>query len=171
MADREKKETEAKEGEKQKKGLPMKLIILILLVFILAGGGFFAFKSGMLYKFLGKGEKEAAAKKTEEVTKPDIGPIYPMETFIVNLMDPMGKRYLKVTLELELSKEELRSEMDKRLPQLRDAILTLLSSKTFKDIGDLSGKYQLRAEILATLNRYLKTGKVNNVYFTEFIVQ
>ncbi|RLB21216.1 MAG: flagellar basal body protein FliL, partial [Deltaproteobacteria bacterium] len=63
------------------------------------------------------------------------------------------------------------SEMDKRLPQLRDAILTLLSSKTFKDIGDLSGKYQLRAEILATLNRYLKTGKVNNVYFTEFIVQ
>ncbi len=171
MADEEKKEVEAKEEGKKKKGLPMKLIILILLVFMLAGGGFFAFKSGMLDKFLGKGEKEAAAKKTEEVDKPDIGPIYPMETFIVNLMDPMGKRYLKVTLELELSKEEMRPEMDKRLPQLRDAILTLLSSKSFKDISDLSGKYQLRAEIMATLNRYLKTGKVKNVYFTEFIVQ
>jgi len=171
MADEEKKEVKAEQEEKEKKGLPMKLIILILLVFMMAGGGFFAFKSGMLDKFLGKGEKEAGAKKTEEVDKPDIGPIYPMEPFIVNLMDAGGKRYLKVTLELELSKEEMRPEMDKRLPQLRDAILTLLSSKSYKDINDLSGKYQLRAEIMSTLNRYLKTGKVKNVYFTEFIVQ
>ncbi len=171
MADEEKKEAQGREEEKAKKGLPVKLIILVLLVFILAGGGFFAFKSGMLDKLLGKGEKEVQAKKTEEVAKPDIGPIYPMDTFIVNLMDPMGKRYLKVTMQLELAKEEMRVEMDKRLPQLRDAILTLLSSKSFKDISDLSGKYQLRAEILASLNRYLKTGKIKNVYFTEFIVQ
>ncbi len=171
MADEEKKEVETKGEGKGKKGLPMKLIIPLLLLFIMAGGGFFAFKSGMLNKFLGKGEKEAEAKKTEQVNKPDIGPIFPMDTFIVNLMDPMGKRYLKVTLDLELSNEKMKPEMDKRLPQLRDAILTLLSSKSFKDVSDLSGKYQLRAEILATINRYLKTGKVKNVYFTEFIVQ
>ena len=125
----------------------------------------------MLNRFLGKGEKEAAAQSKEETNKPDIGPIYPLEPFIVNLMDPGGKRYLKVTLELELSNEKMKPEMDKRLPQLRDTILTLLSSKSFKDICDLSGKYQLRAEILANLNRYLKTGKVKSVYFTEFIVQ
>jgi flagellar basal body-associated protein FliL len=29
----------------------------------------------------------------------------------------------------------------------------------------------LRAEILGMVNGYLKTGKVRNVYFTEFIVQ
>ncbi|MBW1729663.1 MAG: flagellar basal body-associated FliL family protein [Deltaproteobacteria bacterium] len=171
MAEEAKKGEEVQEEQAAKKGLPMKLIILVLLVFIMAGGGFFAWKSGMLNKFLGGGEKEAAAKKTEESAKPDIGPIYPMEVFIVNLMDPMGKRYLKAKIELELSEEEMRPEVDKRLPQLRDAILTLLSSKSFKDINDLSGKYQLRAEIMATLNRYLKTGKIKNVYFTEFIVQ
>jgi len=38
-------------------------------------------------------------------------------------------------------------------------------------VSDLSGKYQLRAEILGMVNGYLKTGKVRNVYFTEFIVQ
>lgn len=172
MADEEKDKKEGEEKEEStKKGLPMKLIIVVLMVFILGGGGFFALNSGMLDKFLGKDQNEAAAKKTEETNKPDIGPIYPLDPFIVNLMDPMGKRYLKATLQLELSKEEMRPEMDKRLPQLRDAILTLLSSKSFKDISDLSGKYQLRAELLATLNRFLKTGKIKNVYFTEFIVQ
>ena len=30
---------------------------------------------------------------------------------------------------------------------------------------------QLRVEIMALLNQYLKTGKVTNIYFTEFIVQ
>jgi flagellar protein FliL len=150
---------------------PLKLIVLALLVVILLGGGAFAWKSGILNNMIGGGETNKVAKKISKIEKPDIGPIYPMEPFIVNLMEPMGKRYLKVKIELELEKEELRSEVDKRLPQFRDGILTLLSSKSFKDVNDLSGKYQLRSEILGMLNGYLKTGKVKNVYFTEFIVQ
>ncbi len=169
MAEEEKKATEAQE-ESPKKGLPMKLIVIIVAVLLLGGGGGAAWKMGMLDKLLGKEKKEAVAEKKKE-EKPDIGPIYPMNIFIVNLMEPMGKRYLKVKVELELDSEKLIPEVEKRLPQLRDAILTMLSSKTYEDISDLSGKYQLRAEIIAMLNRFLKTGKINNVYFTEFVVQ
>lgn len=169
MAEEEKNETEAQEEEKTKKGLPIKLIIIIVVVMLLGGGGAAAWKMGLLDKFLGKEKPEAITEKKEE--KPDIGPIYPMNIFIVNLMEPMGKRYLKVKIELELDSDKLLPEVEKRLPQLRDAILTMLSSKTYEDISDLSGKYQLRAEIIAMLNRFLKSGKINNVYFTEFVVQ
>jgi len=180
MAETEEKADEGKREEGQNTAAteetkagkpPLKLIVLVLLMVLLLGGGAFAWKSGMLSKMIGGGEKSEVAKKSQKIEKPDIGPIYPMDPFIVNLMEPMGKRYLKVKIELELEKEELRSEVDKRLPQFRDGILTLLSSKSFKEVNDLSGKYQLRAEILGMLNGYLKTGKVKNVYFTEFIVQ
>jgi flagellar protein FliL len=160
------------EPEETKAGKPpLNLIVFALLVVLVLGGGAFAWKSGMLNKMIGGGENAKVEKKIKKIEKPDIGTIYPMESFIVNLMDPMGKRYLKVKIALELTNEESTSEVDKRLPQFRDGILTLLSSKTFKEINDLSGKYQLRAEILGMLNGYMKTGRVRNVYFTEFIVQ
>jgi flagellar FliL protein len=94
-----------------------------------------------------------------------------MKTYIVNLIDPRGKRYLKTKIELELNNETLKEEIDKRLPQLRDSVLTTLSSKSYEDISTLEGKYQLRAEIVALLNQYLKSGQITNLYFTEFIVQ
>ena len=94
-----------------------------------------------------------------------------LDTFIVNLMEADGKRYLKSRLDLELNNKEVKLEVDKRLPQIRDNILTLLSGKSFDDIHTLEGKFLLRTEVISMLNQHLKTGKITNVYFTEFIVQ
>jgi flagellar FliL protein len=47
----------------------------------------------------------------------------------------------------------------------------MLSSKTYDDIKTLEGKFQLREEIISILNQHLNSGKIKNVYFTDFIVQ
>ena len=171
MAEEERKEGTEPQGEPKGKKSPMKFIILALVIVLLMGGGAFAWNTGMLSSILGGKNEMKAAGEVKEKSARDIGPIYSMDPFIVNLNEPLGERYLKVKVELEMDKESLKDEMDKRLPQFRDGIITLLSSKSYKDISDLSGKYQLRAEILGMVNGYLKTGKVRNVYFTEFIVQ
>ncbi|MBW2302785.1 MAG: flagellar basal body-associated FliL family protein [Deltaproteobacteria bacterium] len=176
MAEKEEKDRteESPEGggeETQKKGLPLKLIIIVGLLVLLLAGGAIAWKGGMLDRFTGGAEKAAETKKVVEAGKSDIGPIYSLDTFIVNLVDPQGKKYLKVKMELELSSEELRMEVEKRLPQFKDTIITLLSSKTYEDVSSLEGKLQLRAELMAMLNQYLTSGSIVNIYFTEFIVQ
>ena len=138
MAEEEKKAEEEKAGEEktaapeEKKGgkPPLKLIVLALLVVLILGGGAFAWKSGMLSKMVGGGDKAKVSKKIDKVEKPEMGPIYPLDPFIVNLMEPMGKRYLKVRVELELGKAELSAEVDRRLPQFRDGILTLSKKST-----------------------------------------
>lgn len=150
-----------------KSGLPMKLILGVFLVLILLGGGTLVLKSGLI----SGGGNAAEATPAEEGVTTDIGPIYPLETFIVNLADPRGKKYLKTKLELELDKPVVVQEIDQRLPQFRDTILTILSSKSFEEIQQLEGKYQLRAEVMAMLNQYLTSGEITNIYFTEFIVQ
>lgn len=164
-------EEETEEGTPKKKKRPVKLIIAVAAVFLLIGGGVFAWKGGLLTKFTSKGKEAVTAKNSPDSGKLDIGPIFSMDTFIVNLVDPHGKRYLKLKLVLELSNEPLRMEVEKRMPQFKDTILTLLSSKTYDDVSTLEGKLQLRAELTSMLNQYLKTGAIKSIYFTEFIVQ
>jgi len=159
---------EAQEGE-AKKGLPLNMIIIGILVVCLAGGGFYAWKSGLISKLTGK--TEAATEKKIETGKSETGAMFELESFIVNLSGGSGNNYLKIKINLEINKEELKTELEKRLPQFRDAILSLLSSKTYTEVKTLEGKAQIRAEIMTTLNQYLKTGKVTNVYFSDFIVQ
>ncbi len=99
------------------------------------------------------------------------GYIYKMEPFLVNLVDPGQLRYLKITIHVESNQEKVNEEYEKRLPQLRDAILTILSSKNYKDIINSEGKTALREEIKGRLNQLLVGPKVQNVYFTEFVIQ
>jgi flagellar FliL protein len=100
-----------------------------------------------------------------------LGPIFSLDTFIVNLADEGGKRYLRMTIDLELDSEELESEVNKRLPQVRDSILTILPTKRFDDISSAKGKTALRDQMLERINGLLTRGRVTNIYFKEFVVQ
>lgn len=100
-----------------------------------------------------------------------VGPIFSLQTFIVNLADKGGNRYLRVTMDLELGNPEMESEVNQRLPQVRDSILMILPTKRFEDISTMQGKTALRDEMMETINAYLLKGKITNIYFKEFVVQ
>jgi len=164
-----KKEEAVEEGgevKKSKKGL---FIIIIIAVLVLGGGGFGA------YWFLLRTPPPTAAElaEIEAAKKPEpvILPVFALKPFVVNLADKKSRRYLKVTMKLELSNEELLEEVDKRRAQLRDVVLTLLSSKTAAEISTLEGKFLLRQDIIKRVNVNLVTGKVTKVYWEEFVVQ
>lgn len=139
----------------------MKLILTVALTVLLAGGGgFFAYT-----KFFKKDtDAHAQAKGSEPV-------IQEVETFLVNLSDPGGKRYLKLTMKARLSGKELQEEFVSRTFEIRDAIIMLLSSKEFQEIAKPEDKATLKQEIIFQLNRLVKKGQVQDIYFTEFLVQ
>jgi flagellar FliL protein len=150
------------------------LVILIgfLMVFMLGmGGGLF-----MMWNKLSELSVQSAANagvnpaQGNSIEQP-LGPIFPLTTFIVNLADKGGNRYLRVTMDLELGNPELETELNKRLPQVKDSILMILPSKRFEDISTVEGKIALRDEILEKLNSLLTQGKITNIYFKEFVVQ
>ena len=150
------------------------LIILIgvLMIFMLGmGGGLF-----LMWNKLSAINMQTNANagvqpgQTGAIEQP-LGTIFALDTFIVNLADKGGNRYLRVTMDLELGIPELESELEKRLPQVRDSILMILPSKRFEDISSVEGKIALRDQILETLNGFLTLGKITNIYFKEFVVQ
>ncbi|MBT8370118.1 MAG: flagellar basal body-associated FliL family protein [Deltaproteobacteria bacterium] len=150
------------------------LILLIGFVMVLMlgmGGGLF-----LMWNKLSTINVPANANATgqpgqEGTLEPPLGTIYALDTFIVNLADTGGNRYLRITMDLELGIPELEAEIEKRLPQIRDSILMILPSKRFEDISPVEGKIALRDEILKTLNGFLAQGEITNIYFKEFVVQ
>jgi len=148
------------------------IIILtsMALVFVaLVGGGFF-----MMWTKIASlaPPEEAVAENPEGAEEPvTVGEMFPLATFVVNLADPGGKRYLRATMQLELAPEEPPATLEKRLPQIRDVVLTILPTKEFKDIRTVAGKSTLRNEILDKLNAMLNGPRVANIYFTEFVIQ
>uniref|UniRef100_A0A832A2H2 Flagellar protein FliL n=1 Tax=Desulfacinum infernum TaxID=35837 RepID=A0A832A2H2_9BACT len=162
-----KKEAEEKvpaaEQTPKKKSPILKILIAVVALGLLGGGGFFAYT-----KFFAKGDSPKEAQATPVAAKPVVKN---METFLVNLADPGGERYLKVTMQLSLNSEAASQEIDARMAELRDSVLMLLSSKEYDDISTLSGKLALKKTLMSTINRLLKQGTVQDIYFTEFLVQ
>ena len=143
------------------------VVIAVVLVALLGGGG-----AGVWLLFLrGAAEPELVTSKEGQQRVSRARPIVSLETFIVNLADPKGKRYLKLKLDVELSTKASEKELRERMPQIRDQIIMALSSKTYQQIRGVPGKNVLRDELIARTNAILKTGKVNKVYFTDFVVQ
>lgn len=173
---------EGSEEGKKKSGLVKLIIIGVGALLILGGGGFAAWKF-----FLAKpdappaaaGKAEAGKEEKKEEKKKDAHgkeekatPPFALEPFIVNLADPGGKRYLKLTVSLEVKDDKLKKELETRMPQIRDSILLLLSSKTFNDISPVAGKIKLRNEVLKIINNTLGgAGQVHALYFGEFVIQ
>jgi flagellar FliL protein len=112
----------------------------------------------------------ATARGGQEQTA-SLGPLFPLDTFIVNLADAGRSRYLRVTMDLELAAATDAGKLTKKLPQVRDSILMILPSKQFDDIASMEGKIALRDEIIAKLNTLFARSVVTNIFFTEFVVQ
>lgn len=178
------KKKDGKEGDKApEKKSKKKLFIIIGFVVILVIGGasyFFLFSGGGGDDEHAEASEEVDAhgKKKKKVKKGKHGEelasegpeIIQFDPFIVNLTNTAGNRYLKVSISIELD-AEAAEESKGKTAQIRDSIITLLSSKSYTDVGSVSGKYQLRDEIAARINLIISEGKVKSVYFTEFVIQ
>jgi len=101
----------------------------------------------------------------------DIGVLYPLDTFTVNLKSDSGRRYLKVTMSLELEGKELSIELDNKSPVIRDRVIRILTSKSLEEISSKKGKQKVSEQIMDTLNAMISDGRIKGIYFTEFVVQ
>lgn len=155
-------------GQKKKSILPKILIMIfiVLILFISAGTYILITKSKN-----SEGDKKET-KKTEQVT--EIGPLVSIGSeVIVNLASSefSSDHYLKTNVVLEVDSEKTSAELAKRIPQIRDIVIVILSTKTKEKIEEKEGKEALRREIIKMINATLAKGKIRNVYFQDFVIQ
>ncbi len=161
-----KKEAPAAEAEAQVPKKKGKLILILAVVAVLVlGGGVAAFL------LLSKPDAEQAEVAEKEDKTP---PVYErLETFTVNLSDQQS--YLQTDIQLLLGNAEVQAKIKQRMPEVRDALIRLLSSKTTDELTQQEGKDALATEIAQSVNAVLKVEDeaegVKKVLFASFIIQ
>ena len=165
-------ELEAAEATGGKKPIGM-IIGIIVGLLVLGGGGYYAYINFFQEKPVEEKPAEGEEGKEEAPAEEDLilGVMFPMDPFVVNLAGSEGKRFLKVTISLELSTPEVHVEIKENIQKVTDSILILLSSKAFEDVYSVQGKFKLKDEITTRVNRFLVVGHIKDAYFTEFIIQ
>lgn len=172
------------EAPKKSKKKLILIIIIVLLLGVLGAGGFFGYKWWM-----GRSHAPADANATEQAeghggeAKPEgaadnasagpdgVGELVSIPPLLVNLAEPQGRRYLKLALDIEVKDKLAADELNKNMPKVKDALILLLSSKTYEDLGSLENKILLKKEVVERLTLVLGEQKVLRVYITEIVVQ
>lgn len=180
---------ESKEENKEEKKKSSKLLMIVIiavLVLIVIGGAIVTVLLLSDDEKTQSTQQNAAPQAQEQRTSyrdarnsedmvsrklSEIGILYPLDTFTVNLKSDAGRRYLKATISLELDGKELSMELDNKSPVIRDRIIRILTSKTLEEISSKKGKQKVSEQIVDTLNSMITDGSVKSVYFTEFVIQ
>jgi flagellar FliL protein len=150
------------ETSKLKSGFDFKIIIIGLFIFLIAmGASYFMMKSFMA---------PLMPKESNEVKDIESGNLVSVGEFTTNINDVAGTRYLKVEVYVQISDKKVQESMDQYMPVIKDSILSIISSKTAADL-DVRNRNNLKAEIKKDLNSKIGGNVIQNVYFTNFIMQ
>lgn len=99
-----------------------------------------------------------------------------LNNFIVNLADTDRDAYLRVGIDLGVDakpgKKSANGEQKTMpTPEIRDAIISVLTTYRSSDLLTAQGKTQLKENLLEALNKRVHGVSVRKIYFTDFLVQ
>ncbi|HEX4666420.1 MAG TPA: flagellar basal body-associated FliL family protein [Chthoniobacterales bacterium] len=99
------------------------------------------------------------------------GGSYEFSNIVVNLTGSGGTRYLKASFTVAGSKPDLQEIVTENKNQLLDVAISVLGSKSMTDLESPASKNMVRNDLLESFNQALKDTVVEQLYFTEFVVQ
>jgi flagellar FliL protein len=95
-----------------------------------------------------------------------------LDSVVVNVAQTEGRRYLKITVHLEVPEDEkIAKEVEQRKPQLLDLIVATLTKKSLAEVTAPEALDRLRGEVLERMTQALGPERVRQVFITEFVVQ
>lgn len=123
----------------------------------------------------GDGEQAEAKKPKKKKKKTEEGEettsIYAIENVVINPAGTGGSRFLSVSISFELESAELHKEFEVREAIIRDALITILSSKTVAQLTDAKQKEITRYQIKKRVSQLMETEELAGVYYTDFVLQ
>jgi flagellar FliL protein len=120
---------------------------VVAAVLLVVGGG----AAWLVFGY--KGDPHAAQAKAK--ARPSAPPMFlTLEPFVVNLAGDV-QHFLQVGIDLRVADSSVSEQVKVHLPEIRNAVLLLLSSKKVEDLARVEQKNRLREEIREAVNRPL----------------
>jgi len=116
-------------------------------------------------------ESEAEAQDEEGHGGSDAAEFYTIESIIVNPAGTAGTRYLSCSVSFELPSNDDKKQFEAKAVQIKDILITILSSKTVEELADVKKRNAMRRQILVVVNKFVEPAKASAVYLTDFVLQ
>ena len=152
------------------KGGKSGLIISLVLLLVLGGGGFAAFKL--------LGDKADPKTKGEAAKHEQLPARYVTlePPFVVNFEAESAVRFLQITIGVMTRDEKVEHMIKENDPRIRNDLLLILGGQNYETISKLEGKEELRRRCLEAVRAVVVDSggegpKVEALYFTSFVMQ
>ena len=153
------------------------LAVLVAVAAICAAGGLYI---GHAIKSAEASEPQGPAAAAAPPTAPDVSGEYryfDMEPITINLDEPRLARYVRaaITLAFDAKNEsDVRSQVDKRLPELKNWLAVYLAGRTLDEVRGTQSLNRVRREICDAFNEQIwpqQPPRIHHVLLKEFAVQ
>ena len=147
------------EKEKKSKSRLVIIILLAVIVLIVSISAYFMI-SGKTFK-----DVKAMFESQDEYT-------VPLDEFVTNLKnEDKGKNYLKIQVALMYKDKKNTQIIDTNISKIRDIVLNDLREKTSAEILEVENTPELKKKMIEKLNESLGKDVIEEIYFTNLIVQ
>lgn len=107
--------------------------------------------------------------------EPTVRAVLHLDSFVVNLADPEGDRFLRVGIDLGITREpeehSRAGQTETPLARTRDTVLMILTTRDATALLTPAGKANLKDDLIKALGERVPELGVREVYFTEFLLQ
>ena len=154
-----------------KKPFNKKRLVIALLVLLVLGAA-----AGGGWHFFADQESATPASAAESKPVAPKPPVFVMlDQFTVNLQTETTDQFLQVAMTLQVTDQSQEDLIKQYMPQVRNRLLLLLSSKKASEILTIEGKKKLSEEIITQVKlpftpKAAPQG-VTGVFFTSFVIQ
>ena len=147
---------------------PNTIVLIIIVVLMLVLIGLFL---GMAYYVFG-GEHAVLGAKGSQNQGTDEEYTVILDEFIINLKSEGNtQHYLKATIALMYTDDEMLDLITANTNKLRDVIITNLRNKTAEEMLNNETSPQIKDELVSSLNSALNEDVISGIYFTDLVVQ
>jgi flagellar FliL protein len=155
----------------RKGGFLMIAIVALASLLVGAAGGVFAVGPMMVG---GGGDHEETAEAADDGHGGGGGgsdTLWEIDNLVVNPRDTQGTRFLVVGLAIRMTPGTTLPSLEATEPEVRDAILGLLSAMTVEELSDPSSRETLKGRIRDAIEGAIGKGKISTVLIPQFVLQ
>lgn len=181
MADEEKIEnlppSDDSQGEGNKSGgggspwIPVLVMILLIPVLSFVMTNFLVVPK--MKHLIEESVKELSKEETKEEAAAAEGPVqtYEFEDIVANLAGALRSRYVKVSFTVEGTIPNFVEYIEKNKAKIIDTTLGILSSLNIMDLEQPGFRNIVRNDLLSAFENALKGNFIQQLYFSEFVIQ
>jgi len=94
-----------------------------------------------------------------------------IDGIVVNPAATGGSRFLLTTIGFEFDDSENYDVFKEKEIKIRDALISILSSKTVTELADTGAREKIRKQIFKVVNQICQPAEAEAIYFVDFVLQ